>query len=86
MKTPGMLLLTRKEVGALLTLGEAIVAVEKAFRMDAEDRTLTPDLLHVDSQDGEFHIEVGGLKQEKTYFGLKANAGFFQNMPKVLLF
>lgn len=82
MKTPGILILTRRDVSELLSLKEAIVAVEEAFRMHAENQALTPDLLHVDSQDGEFHIKVGGLKQEKTYFGLKANAGFFQNMQR----
>jgi len=82
MRTPSIMLLTRKEVGSLLTLEDSIVAVEDAFKMHAEGKTLPPGLLHVDAQEGEFHIKVGGLKRDRTYFGLKANSGFFQNRKR----
>ena len=74
-----LLLLKRSEVAALLDLPDYIEIVEQAFRLFAEGKTLEPGLLHVDAAEGEFHIKAGGLTLEKTYFGLKANAGFFQN-------
>ena len=76
---PELLLLKRSEIASLLTLPDTIDVVEQAFRLHAEGKTLVPGLLHVDAVGGEFHIKVGGLTLEKTYFGLKANGGFFHN-------
>jgi ornithine cyclodeaminase/alanine dehydrogenase len=74
-----VLLLKRSEVASLLTLPECIDAMEEAFRMRAEGRTLLPALAHVDADGGEFHIKAGGLRMERTFFALKANGGFFGN-------
>lgn len=82
MKSPAIIVLKRSEIKSLLTLDECILAVEDAFRMHAEEKTLSPGLLHVDSRDGEFHIKVGGLEMDQTFFGLKANGGFFHNMEQ----
>lgn len=82
MKAPGTLVLKREEISSLLTLADYITAVEEAFRMHAEGRSLAPGLLHVDSHPGEFHIKAGGLKLERTYFGLKVNSSFFENRAR----
>lgn len=74
------LILPRADVAALFTLAEYIDAVEAAFAAYAEGRTLTPAIMHVDAERGEFHIKAGGLSYgDGSYFGLKANGGFFQN-------
>src|SRR5687768_11773873 len=75
-----ILVLTRDEVAASLTLDGFIEGVEDAFRAYAEGRTLAPALLHVGGIGGEFHVKAGGLSHEgRTFFGLKANGGFFGN-------
>jgi len=78
----GLLLLKRSEISKLMGLAEYIEVVEAAFRAHAEGKTLAPGLLHVDAPDGEFHIKAGGLVGERTYFGLKANGGFFRNRER----
>jgi alanine dehydrogenase len=82
MKAPGIAVLTRTEVSSLLTFNGVIDAVEEAFRMHAEGRSLVPGLLHIDSPPGEFHIKAGGLKLDRTFFGLKVNGSFFQNRER----
>jgi ornithine cyclodeaminase/alanine dehydrogenase len=78
----GTLLLNRNDILSLLDLGDYLDIVESAFRCHALGETLTLGLLHVDTPDGEFHIKTGGLKQPRTYFGLKLNGGFFQNVAR----
>jgi alanine dehydrogenase len=82
MEAPGIVVLKRSDIASLLSLSDYITAVEEAFRMHAEGRSLEPGLLHIDSPPGEFHIKAGGLKLDRTYFGLKANGSFFQNRAK----
>jgi len=82
MKAQGTLILTRTDIASLLSMKACIHAVEDAFRMRAESRALATGMLHIESQDGEFHIKAGGLKLERTYFGLKANGGFFRNVER----
>jgi ornithine cyclodeaminase/alanine dehydrogenase len=76
------LLLSRSDIASILSASEYIDVVERAFRLHAEGKALKPGLLHIDSDEGEFHIKAGGLRLDKTYFGLKSNAGFFQNKKK----
>jgi alanine dehydrogenase len=82
MKPVGTLLLTRRQVAALLDLDECIRIVADAFRLYAEGKTLKPALMHVDSVDGEFHIKAGGIELDRRYFALKSNGGFFQNTAR----
>ncbi len=82
MKPQGTLLLRRHEITSLLDLPDYLRVVEQAFRLHAQGRSLVPGLLHVDAPEGEFHIKTGGLLRDRTYFALKANAGFFQNRTR----
>ncbi len=74
-----VLLLDRHTVSHLLTIKDCIPAVEAAFAAHAKGEVLTPGLLHVDADRGEFHIKVGGLRGARTYFAAKINGGFFNN-------
>jgi ornithine cyclodeaminase/alanine dehydrogenase len=76
------MLLNREDVTSLLQLGDYVEVVENAFRAYAQGTTLSLGLLHVDAPDGEFHIKAGGPEEPRTYFGLKVNAGFFQNRKR----
>jgi alanine dehydrogenase len=78
----GTMLLSRADVSSLLSLNDCVEVVENAFRAYAQGKTLSLGLLHVDAPDGEFHIKAGGPAQPRTYFGLKVNAGFFQNRQR----
>ena len=74
-----MLILSRRDVLDLLTLQDCIGAVERAFRLRAEGRTLGPGVLGVPAADGGFHIKAAGLIGERSYFAAKTNANFPEN-------
>ena len=83
MKPDGTLILKRSEVASLLSLGECIRAVEEAFRLNEEGRSLPPGVLETLTGDGGFHIKAAGLKlTDATYYAAKVNANFPQNMSK----
>ena len=75
------LILSRTDVVDLLSLPECIDAVERAFRLHAEGRTLGPGVLSVPAADGGFHnkIKAAGLIGERSYFAAKTNANFSDN-------
>lgn len=73
------LVLTRREVVALLGLDECIGAVERAFRLHAEGRSLGPGVLGVEAPGGGFHVKAAGLEIGRTYFASKTNANFSEN-------
>ena len=73
------LILSRRDVFDLLTLPDCIDAVERAFRLHAEGRTLGPGVLGVPAGDGSFHIKAAGLLGERSYFAAKTNANFPDN-------
>lgn len=74
-----MLVLSRRDVLDLLTLPDCIDAVESAFRLHAEGRTLGPGVLGVPAGNGGFHIKAAGLVGERRYFAAKTNANFPDN-------
>jgi alanine dehydrogenase len=83
MNPDGTLILKRGEVASLLNLGECIEAVENAFRLDAEGRSLAPRVLETLTEDGGFHIKAAGLKvADRTYYAAKVNGNFPQNMRR----
>jgi ornithine cyclodeaminase/alanine dehydrogenase-like protein (mu-crystallin family) len=74
-----LIVLSRGDVLDLLTLHDCIRAVERAFRLHAEGRTLGPGVLGVPAADGGFHIKAAGLVGERSYFAAKTNANFPEN-------
>jgi ornithine cyclodeaminase/alanine dehydrogenase-like protein (mu-crystallin family) len=80
MNSPGggekTLLLSRRDISDLISLEDCIRVVEDAFRMYSEGRSLKPEMMHVDSVDGEFHVKGGDLELQKRLFGLKINGDF----------
>jgi alanine dehydrogenase len=73
------LVLSRLDVLTLLTLSDCIEAVEQAFRLHADGRTLGPGVLGVPAPGGGFHIKAAGLMGERSYFAAKTNANFPDN-------
>ena len=82
MKPSDTLLLSRADVAALLSLDECIAAVEGAFKLDAEGRSLRPAVLGVPARGGGFHVKAAGLELSRTYFAAKVNANFSQNFER----
>jgi alanine dehydrogenase len=74
-----LLILSRADVLELLSLRDCIDAVERAFRLHAEGRTLAPGVLGVPASGGGFHIKAAGLLGDRSYFAAKTNANFPDN-------
>jgi len=72
----GLLLLTRRDVAALLDLSDTIRVVEAVFRDHAEGRIpMPPGVLGAHLEDGGFHIKTAALAAPR-YFAAKINANF----------
>jgi alanine dehydrogenase len=82
MKPDGTLLLTGRDVAALLTVEDCMAAVEHAFKLYGEGKTQPPGILGVLARDGGFHIKAGLLELNRSYFTAKVNANFPENMPR----
>src|SRR5262252_2604441 len=74
-----LLILSRADVRELLSLRDCIDAVERAFRLHAEGRTLAPGVLGVPATGGGFHIKAAGVLGDRSYFAAKTNANFPDN-------
>ena len=85
MKPAGTLLLTRRDVAKLLSIGECVAAVESVFRLHGEGKTATPGILGVHANDGGFHIKAGVLNLDRSYFAAKINANFPENPKRLSL-
>ena len=72
-------ILTRRDVQVLLGWDECIAAVEGAFRLHAQGRSLAPGVLGVRAPGGGFHIKAAGLELGRRYFAVKTNANFSDN-------
>jgi len=82
LKPTGTLVLTRRDVAALLTIDECTSAVERAFKLYGEGKTQPPGVLGVHANDGGFHIKAGILNVDRPYFAAKVNANFPQNSTR----
>ena len=80
-----MLVLSRRDVMDLLTLDVCIEAVERAFRLHAEERTYGPRVVGLPTEDGGFHIKIAGLRGERSYFAAKTNGNFPNNAQRFSL-
>jgi ornithine cyclodeaminase/alanine dehydrogenase-like protein (mu-crystallin family) len=73
------LALTRAHVASLLGYDECIAAVEAAFRLHAEGKSLQPAVLGVAAREGRFHVKAAGLDLGRLYFAAKTNGNFPDN-------
>lgn len=88
MSSKETLLFSRQDVRSLIASHEYIGIVEDAFRCHAEGRSWKPQLMHVELNQGAFHLKAGGLETTKPYFGLKVGGDFPNNsarfgMPRI---
>jgi ornithine cyclodeaminase/alanine dehydrogenase-like protein (mu-crystallin family) len=74
------LVLTRRDVAALLDLDTCIAAVEAAFREYGEGRAAAPAVLSVPIEGGGFHVKAGVLDLDgRRWFAAKTNANLPDN-------
>ena len=74
--------LNRSDIRSLINFKDFLDAMERVFRLYGCGQTLSTGLLHIDSLDGEFHVKAGGIQESndnRGYFGVKVNGGFFHN-------
>jgi alanine dehydrogenase len=71
------LIFTAADVDTLLDDDLCIEAVESAFRLHAEGRSLPPPSLGVAGRQGGFHVKAAGLEIDgRLYFAAKTNGNF----------
>jgi ornithine cyclodeaminase/alanine dehydrogenase-like protein (mu-crystallin family) len=76
------LILTRRDVAALLDLRACIAAVEEAFRQHALGTAVPPGVMAVQATDGGFHVKAAGIRQPRPLFAAKVNANFRHNRER----
>jgi alanine dehydrogenase len=74
-----ILVLAPQEIRELLTIDECIAAVEHAFRLLGEGKTVPPAVLSMHTPTGGFHVEAGLLDLSRRYFAAKVNGNFPEN-------
>jgi ornithine cyclodeaminase/alanine dehydrogenase-like protein (mu-crystallin family) len=82
--TMAALILTRQDVSSLVTLDDAITAVEQAFRMHGDGQAGDPAVLGVHAAGGGFHVKAATLALARPYFAAKLNANFPANRDRGL--
>jgi len=83
------LMFNRSSFEHLMKMDDYINAVSMAHKLHAEGKCIETNLVHADAPNGEYHIKTGGILGENSYYGLKANGGFFNNqrnhgLPNIL--
>ena len=74
--------LARGVVAELLDLDECIDAVEQAFGLHAQGRSIAPGVLGTHVEGGGFHVKTAGLRRERLYYAAKVNANFPGNRER----
>ena len=82
MSAPRVLILSRSDVAELLGISECIAAVEEAFRLQAEGRTLPAGVLSIRAEAGGFHVKAAGLRRDRAFFAAKVNGNFTGNRER----
>lgn len=73
---PPTLLLSRRDVGALMRPGDYLEAVRAGFGAFAEGRAHSPPPLGLDGAGGTFHAKGASLRLDRLYVALKLNGNF----------
>jgi alanine dehydrogenase len=79
MRRNDTLLLTRRDIAALVTFDDYLAAVETAFRLYVEGQTPPPGVLHLGAPNGAFHVKAASLDLQQTYVAVKVNGNFAHN-------
>lgn len=80
-----VLVLTKEDIESLVTMEDAIAAVEEAFKAFNSDRAVVPFpiALNIPDGDGDVHIKPGYMKGSSSYT-VKFASGFYGNPARGL--
>jgi len=73
---PPALLLSRRDVAALMSSRDYVAAVEAGFRSLAIGGADVPLPMHIRTQDGAFHAKGARIALDRTYVAVKLNGNF----------
>src|SRR5262245_47852327 len=76
------LVLSKSDVKRWLEPAECIDAVEWAFRLHGEGRTIAPAVLGVPVPQGGYHIKTAGVVGDRSWFATKINANYPGNRER----
>ena len=79
---PETVILTRRDVAALMTPSEYLRAAEVAFRGLASGAVAAPLPMHVDGRGGVFHAKGASLDAERPVVAIKLNGNFPANRAR----
>lgn len=75
-----VLILTRKDLSALMRPADYLEAVDTAFKASKEDRAHAPFPMHIDGVGGAFHGKGGSFYDDRAFYvALKLNGNFPEN-------
>ncbi|MBP6013965.1 MAG: ornithine cyclodeaminase family protein [Alphaproteobacteria bacterium] len=80
-EAPPTLVLTRAQVGAVMTTRDYLAAAEEAFRAVATGRATAPPPMHIPAENGGFHAKGARLQTAsgRDYVAVKVNGNFPAN-------
>jgi alanine dehydrogenase len=76
------LLLSRADVRALLTRGDYLDAVERAFSASKQSRAHSPSPMLIPATGGGFHAKGASFTSDRAYVALKFNGNFPGNLER----
>jgi alanine dehydrogenase len=74
-----LIVLSRRDLAALMPFGAYVDAVAEAFRLHAQGRAVLPPPLHIPADGGGFHVKAASLPLGPGYAAIKTNANFPNN-------
>jgi alanine dehydrogenase len=80
-----VIVLTRPEVAALLSVDDCTAAVERGFLAQARGQIFPAGVLGTHVHAGGFHVKTAGLDLERPLFAAKVNANFPGNPSRYAL-
>jgi ornithine cyclodeaminase/alanine dehydrogenase-like protein (mu-crystallin family) len=78
-RIPSTLILSRREIAALMSPQDYLAAVEAGFRAYASGSVDVPMPMHIPAEDGAFHAKGARLVLDRAYVAVKLNGNFTAN-------
>jgi ornithine cyclodeaminase/alanine dehydrogenase len=78
----GFLILSQRDLQALMSFGDYVEAVGEGFRLLAEGACQAPVPLHIGLADGGFHVKAASLPRGRGYVAVKVNGNFADNRAR----
>ena len=80
--SPPLIVLSRRDLAALMPFAAYVDAVADAFRLQAQGRAIVPAPLHIPADGGGFHVKAGMLPIGTGYAAFKVNGNFPHNRTR----